>query len=149
MIEMPATSSPGVPRDRNGTFTPQPVPQRITAARWPRINMDAGRMTLRNAPHHLGSAIGTVLCHEAISKITEQVPAEVTAAALMLYPVIYLGGLVVKVKDSAHVRNRPPTSVWLCTWTNQACARNQGANQRRRVLGCGGRRAGSPASRMG
>jgi transposase-like protein len=66
-----------VPRDRNSSFTPQSFPkgsQRLDGRDEIIINMDAGRMTLREAPHHLGLAIGTVLCHEATSKITEQVP---------------------------------------------------------------------------
>ena len=100
-----------VPRDRNGTFTPQLVPKgsrRLGGLDEMIISLYAGGMTLRDIQHHLVSTIGTELSHETISKITDQVAEEVLIwqrrPLEALYPVIYLDALVVKVKDAAHVR---------------------------------------------
>ena len=102
-----------VPRDRNGTFTPQLVPKgarRLGGLDEMIISLYAGGMTLRDIQHHLVSTIGTELSHETISKITDQVAEEVLTwqrrPLEALYPVIYLDALVVKVKDGAHVRNK-------------------------------------------
>jgi putative transposase len=102
-----------VPRDRNGTFTPRLVPKgsrRLGGLDEVIISLYAGGMTVRDIQHHLVSTIGTELSHETISKITDQVAEEVLAwqrrPLEALYPVIYLDALVVKVKDSAHVRNK-------------------------------------------
>jgi hypothetical protein len=69
-----------VPRDRNGTFTPQLVPKgarRLGGLDEMIISLYAGGMTLRDIQHHLVSTIGTELSHETISKITDQVAEEV------------------------------------------------------------------------
>jgi putative transposase len=102
-----------VPRDRNGSFTPQLVPKgsrRLGGLDEMIISLYAGGMTLRDIQHHLFSTIGTELSHETISKITDQVAEEVLIwqrrPLEALYPVIYLDALVVKVKDAAHVRNK-------------------------------------------
>jgi len=102
-----------VPRDRNGTFTPQLIPKgarRLGGLDEMIISLYAGGMTLRDIQHHLVSTIGTELSHETISKITDQVAEEVLVwqrrPLEALYPVIYLDALVVKVKDAAHVRNK-------------------------------------------
>src|SRR6476646_7514840 len=102
-----------VPRDRNGSFTPQLVPKgsrRLGGLEEMIISLYAGGMTLRDIQHHLVSTIGTELSHETISKITDQVAEEVVIwqrrPLEALYPVIYLDALVVKVKDGAHVRNK-------------------------------------------
>jgi transposase-like protein len=102
-----------VPRDRNGSFTPQLIPKgsrRLGGLDEVIISLYAGGMTLRDIQHHLLSTIGTELSHETISKITDQVAEEVLAwqrrPLEALYPVMYLDALVVKVKDGAHVRNK-------------------------------------------
>jgi putative transposase len=102
-----------VPRDRNGSFTPQLVPKgsrRLGGLDEVIISLYAGGMTVRDIQHHLLSTIGTELSHETISKITDQVADEVLAwqrrPLEALYPVMYLDALVVKVKDGAHVRNK-------------------------------------------
>src|SRR3954466_2735411 len=67
-------------------------------------------MTVRDIGHHLDSTIGTELSPETISKITDAVCDEVLAwqqrPLESLYPVIYLDGIVVKVRDGGHVRNK-------------------------------------------
>ena len=53
-----------VPRDRNGTFTPQLVPKgsrRLGGLDEMIISLYAGGMTLRDIQHHLVSTIGTEL----------------------------------------------------------------------------------------
>jgi putative transposase len=102
-----------VPRDRDGSFTPRLVPKgsrRLGGLDDMIISLYAGGMTLRDIQHHLVSTIGTELSHETISKITDEVLAEVIAwqrrPLEALYPVIFLDALVVKVRDGAHVRNK-------------------------------------------
>ena len=102
-----------IPRDRNGSFTPQLIPKgsrRLGGLDEMIISLYAGGMTVRDIQHHLVSTIGTELSHETISKITDQVAEEVLAWQRRplepLYPVMYLDALVVKVKDGAHVRNK-------------------------------------------
>jgi putative transposase len=71
-----------VPRDRNGTFTPQLVPKgsrRLGGLDEMIISLYAGGMTVRDIAHHLASTIGTELSHETIAKITDEVAEEVLA----------------------------------------------------------------------
>ena len=74
------------------------------------ISRYAGGMRIRDIQHHLVSTIGTELCQQAISKITDEVLAEVLIWQRRLldarYLVIYLDALVVKVRDGAHMRNK-------------------------------------------
>ena len=102
-----------VPRDRAGSFEPRLVPKgqrRLGGIDDMIISLYAGGMTIRDIQHHLVSTIGTDLSHETISKITDEVLAEVLAWQRRplepLYPVVYLDALVVKVRDGAHVRNK-------------------------------------------
>lgn len=102
-----------VPRDRDGSFTPQLVPRgsrRLGGLDDIIISLYAGGMTLRDIAHHLASTLGTELSHETISKICDEVCDAVdewqNRTLESLYPVIYLDALVVKVKDGAHVRNK-------------------------------------------
>jgi transposase-like protein len=71
-----------VPRDRNGSFTPQLVSKgsrRLGGLDEMIISLYAGGMTLRDIQYHLVSTIGTELSHETISKITDQVGEQVLA----------------------------------------------------------------------
>jgi len=101
------------PRDRAGTFIPRLVPtgsRRLGGLDDMIISLYAGGMTIRDIQHHLVSTIGTELSHETISKITDEVLAEVLIWQRRpldaIYPVIYLDALVVKVRDGAHVGNK-------------------------------------------
>jgi hypothetical protein len=61
-----------MPRDRNGTFSPQLTPKgsrRLGGLDGVIISLYAGGMTLRDIQHHLVSTIGTELSHETLSKI--------------------------------------------------------------------------------
>jgi putative transposase len=102
-----------IPRDRDGTFTPRPVPKgsrRLGGLDDMIISLYAGGMTIRHIQHHLGSTIGTGLSHETISKITDEVLDEVIAwqnrPLDVFYPVIFLDAIVVKIRDGAHVVNK-------------------------------------------
>ena len=102
-----------IPRDRDGTFTPRLVPKgsrRLGGLDEMIISLYAGGMTIRDIEHHLVSTVGTELSHETISKIIDEILAEVLAwqrrPLEAFYPVIYLDALVVKVRDGAHVRNK-------------------------------------------
>lgn len=69
-----------VPRDRAGSFEPRLVPKgrrRLGGIDDMIISLYAGGMTIRDIQHHLVSTIGTDLSHETISKITDEVLAEV------------------------------------------------------------------------
>lgn len=102
-----------VPRDRQGTFSPMLVPKgvrRLDGLDAMIISLYAGGMTIRDIAHHLVSTIGTELSHETISKIVDAVADEVLAWQQRpldaLYPVVYLDAIIVKVRDSGHVRNK-------------------------------------------
>lgn len=102
-----------VPRDRNGTFVPMLVPKgarRLDGLDAMIVSLYAGGMTIRDIGHHLASTIGTELSAETISKVTDAVCDEVLAwqqrPLEALYPVIYLDGIVVKIRDGGHVRNK-------------------------------------------
>lgn len=102
-----------VPRDRDGTFVPMLVPKgvrRLDGLDAMIVSLYAGGMTIRDIGHHLASTIGTELSHETISKVTDAVCDEVLAwqqrPLEALYPVIYLDGIVVKIRDGGHVRNK-------------------------------------------
>ncbi|NKY21040.1 IS256 family transposase [Tsukamurella spumae] len=102
-----------IPRDRDGSFTPQLVPKgtrRLGGLDDMIISLYAGGMTLRDIQFHLHSVFGTEVSHETISKIVDEISEAVmawqTRPLEALYPVIYLDALVVKVKDGGHTRNK-------------------------------------------
>jgi putative transposase len=102
-----------VPRDRAGTFEPRLVPKGARRAGGLDdmiISLYAGGMTVRDIQHHLARTIGTELSHDTISTITDAVLEEVKAWQTRpleeIYPIIYLDGLVVKVRDGHQVRNK-------------------------------------------
>jgi putative transposase len=71
-----------VPRDRGGSFVPRLVPKgsrRLGGLDEVIISLYAGGMTVRDIQHHLATTIGTDLSHETISKITDEILAEVLA----------------------------------------------------------------------
>ncbi|QTG82344.1 IS256 family transposase [Arthrobacter crystallopoietes] len=102
-----------IPRDRNGSFTPQLVPKgsrRTGGLDEMIISLYAGGMTIRDIQYHLESTIGTELSHETISKITDDVLDEVLIWQRRpldpIYPVLYLDAIMVKIRDGAQVRNK-------------------------------------------
>jgi putative transposase len=102
-----------IPRDRNGSFTPQLVPKgsrRTGGLDEMIISLYAGGMTIRDIQYHLESTIGTELSHETISKITDDVLEEVLIWQRRpldpIYPILYLDAIMVKIRDGAQVRNK-------------------------------------------
>ncbi|AZI59193.1 hypothetical protein EH165_14635 [Nakamurella antarctica] len=89
-----------IPRDRDGTFTPDVGPEGVQAGGGLDdmiVSLYAGGMTVRDIEHHLVSTIGTEISRETISKITDEVLDEVLAWQQRpldaFYPVIYLDAL--------------------------------------------------------
>lgn len=102
-----------IPRDRLGTFVPQPIPKgarQVGGLPDMIISLYAGGMTVRDIGYHLERTIGTSLSPDTISRITDAVADEVATwqrrPLEALYPVIYLDAIVVKIKDGAHVVNK-------------------------------------------
>ncbi len=101
------------PRDRNGTFTSQLVPngqRRLDGLDETIISLYAGGMTIRDIQHHLAATVGTELSHETISNITEAVADEVLVwqnrALERFYPVIFMDAISVKIREQNRVQNR-------------------------------------------
>ena len=102
-----------IPRDRLGTFVPQLVPKgarRLGGLDEMIIALYAGGMTVRDIEHFLLATMGTELSYETISKIPDQVADEVVKWQQRpldaFYPGCDLDGIVVNVRDGAHVSNR-------------------------------------------
>lgn len=113
------------------------------------ISLYAGGMTLRDIQHHLASTIGTEISHETISKIVDQIGEEILIwqqrPLEALYPVIFLDAIVVKVRDSGHVRNKAAHLAIGIDMEGIACAGHLGAGERGcEVLGGRLRRARQP-----
>ena len=102
-----------VPRDRAGSFEPQIIPKherRFTGFDDKIVAMYARGMTVREIQGYLAEIYGTEVSPEFISKVTDEVLAEVTAWQSRplepLYPVIFFDALRVKIRDDAVVRNK-------------------------------------------
>jgi transposase-like protein len=102
-----------VPRDRAGSFEPQIIPKherRFTGFDEKIVAMYARGMTIREIQGFLAEMYGTEVSPEFISKVTDEVMAEVTAWQSRplepLYPVIFFDALRVKIRDDAVVRNK-------------------------------------------
>jgi putative transposase len=102
-----------VPRDREGSFEPRIVPKherRFTGFDDKIVAMYARGMTVREIQGYLVEMYGTEVSPEFISKVTDEVMAEVTAWQSRplepLYPVICFDALRVKIRDDAVVRNK-------------------------------------------
>ncbi|MBK8959207.1 MAG: IS256 family transposase [Proteobacteria bacterium] len=102
-----------VPRDREGSFEPQIVPKherRFTGFDQKIVAMYARGMTVREIQGYLVEMYGTEVSPEFISKVTDEVMAEVTAWQSRplepLYPVIFFDALRANIRDDAVVRNK-------------------------------------------
>ena len=104
-----------VPRDRAGTFEPVLVPKRSGRVAGGLddmvISLYAHGMSVRDIIHHLRQVYGTELSPETVSRITDQVLEEVKAWQSRpldpVYAVVFLDAIVVKVRDSQVVQNKP------------------------------------------
>jgi len=102
-----------VPRDREGSFEPQIIgkhERRFTGFDQKIIAMYARGMTVREIQGYLAEMYGTEVSPEFISKVTEEVAAEITAWQSRplepMYPVVFFDALRVKIRDDAIVRNK-------------------------------------------
>jgi putative transposase len=104
-----------VPRDRAGSFEPLLVPKRAGRIAGGLddmvISLYAHGMSVRDITHHLEQVYGTVLSAETVSRITEAVMEEVRAWQARpldpVYAVVFLDAIIVKVRDSQVVQNKP------------------------------------------
>ena len=102
-----------VPRDRDGSFEPQIIPKherRFTGFDEKIVAMYARGMTVREIQGFLAEMYATEVSPEFISKVTDEVLAEVTAWQSRplepMYPVIFFDALRVKIREDAVVRNK-------------------------------------------
>jgi len=102
-----------VPRDRAGTFEPRIVAKhqtRLEGLNQRIIALYAGGMTVRDIRDHLAELYDVDVSRDLISKVTDEVHAEVkewqSRPLDRVYPVIYLDALVCKVRDEGVVRNK-------------------------------------------
>jgi putative transposase len=102
-----------VPRDRTGSFEPRLVgkyQRRLPGFDDKIISLYARGMTVREIQGHIEEIYQTDVSPDLISTITDEVISEVEAWQMRpldkVYPIIYLDAIVVKVRDSGHVRNK-------------------------------------------
>jgi transposase-like protein len=99
-----------VPRDRAGSFEPVLVPKRSGLDDMV-ISLYAHGMSNRDIIHHLRQVYGTELSASTVSAITDAVLEEVKAWQSRpldpVYAVVFLDAIVVKVRDSQVVQNKP------------------------------------------
>ena len=102
-----------VPRDREGEFEPKLIgkhERRFTGFDDKIIAMYARGMTVREIQGFLAEMYGTEVTPEFISKVTDEVLAEITTWQARplerLYPVIFFDALRVKIREDNVVRNK-------------------------------------------
>lgn len=102
-----------IPRDRDGTFSPQLVPKGVR--RLPRFDQNvlslyARGMTVREIQAHLEELYQVAVAPDLISTVTDEVLDEVTAwqqrPLERCYPVVIFDALRVKIRDEGTVRNK-------------------------------------------
>jgi putative transposase len=102
-----------VPRDRNGTFEPRLVPKRARRVGKTAdmiLSLYSRGMTTRDIKAHLAEVYGVEVSHETVSKVTEVVVEEIQAwqsrPVEEVYPILFVDGIRIKVRDSGVVTNR-------------------------------------------
>ena len=102
-----------VPRDRAGSFEPQIIgkhERRFMGFDQKIVAMYARGMTVREIQGYLQEMYGTEVSPQFISKVTDEVMAEVVAwqsrPLEAMYPVVFFDALRVKIRDDAVVRNK-------------------------------------------
>ena len=103
-----------VPRDREGSFTPQLVAKgqrRISGFNDLVIGLVARGMTVRDVQAHIADVYQVEISPELVSRITDSVLPELrewqSRPLDAIYPILYLDAIVVKVRTDGRVRNRP------------------------------------------
>lgn len=102
-----------VPRDRAGTFNPLIVPKgtsRLDGFNERIISLYASGMTVRDIQAHLLDLYQVEVSPDLISRVTDAVHSEVkewqSRPLDRVYPVVWVDGLVCKVRDEGVVRNK-------------------------------------------
>jgi putative transposase len=102
-----------VPRDRAGSFEPQLIPKH--ERRFPGfddkiVSMYARGMTVREIQAHLAQMYSVEVSPDLISRVTDEVMAEVKAWQARpleaMYPVVFFDALRVKIREDGVVRNK-------------------------------------------
>jgi len=101
------------PRDRNGTFEPQLISKgqtRLTRLDGQILALYAKGMTTRDIADTLEEMYGTEISHGLVAKVTEAVWETVqtwqSRPLDRVYPILYLDGMVVKVRQDNRVINK-------------------------------------------
>lgn len=99
-----------VPRDRNGTFEPKIVPKharRLGQIDEMILSLYARGLSTRDIEAHLREVYGVVASRELISKVTDVVTDEIeiwrNRPVDEVYPIVYVDGLRIKVRDKGAV----------------------------------------------
>jgi putative transposase len=102
-----------VPRDRNGTFTPQLVKKRQTRLDGfdeKVLSLYARGMSTREIQGHLHELYGTEVSPELVSRVTDAVLEDVQEwrkrPLAPVWPVVYLDALVIRVREGGSVRRK-------------------------------------------
>ena len=102
-----------VPRDRNGDFQPKFIPKRVTRFDGfdnKIIALYSRGLSTRDIQEQLRDIYGVEVSPDLISTVTNEIIDEVKAWQNRpldpLYPILYLDGIVVKVRDEGHVKNK-------------------------------------------
>lgn len=99
-----------VPRDRNGSFEPAIVPKRkrrLSNINEVILSLYSRGMTTRDIEAHLAEVYGVNASRELISNVTDVVVEEIVAWQNRpldeVYPIVYIDGLRLKIKDNGVV----------------------------------------------
>lgn len=102
-----------IPRDREGTFEPQIVKKGQRALHGfndQLIALYARGMSVRDIQSHIKEMYGTEVSPDLISRVTDGVLEEIHAWQTRpldeVYPILFLDGFVIKVRDERVVQNR-------------------------------------------
>lgn len=100
------------PRDRDGTFEPQLIPKRrvrLEGLDEKILALYSRGMTTRDIESAMQDLYGVTVPSSVISEVTESVWEEVQAwqnrPLESVYPILWMDGIVVKVRDGKHVEN--------------------------------------------
>jgi putative transposase len=102
-----------VPRDRGGSFEPQLVPKRtrrLGSTSDMILSLYARGMTTRDIKAHLAEVYGVEVSHETVAKVTDVVVEEVRSWQSRpvdeVYPIVFVDGIRIKVRDAGAVTNK-------------------------------------------
>lgn len=102
-----------VPRDRNGSFEPRIVPKfarRLGSVEDMILSLYSRGMTTRDITAHLAEVYGIAASPDLISRVTDVVVDEIKAWQSRpidaVYPIVYVDGIRIKVRDNGVVTQR-------------------------------------------